>query len=387
VTPGQREEVLKPDKNGDDHELAAGRQVWIRLALITIVALSLAALGTAFVAVGGRHSAARPTTRAIPVSVSCSDPRFCMAVDDLGRAFAFDGTTWSAPTGVSLNPMTSVSCPGPGFCTAVDSGGEAVTFNGHSWSKAVSIDSISAHELSAYGLNGLTDVSCPEPTFCMAVDSSAHSFVLTGTAWSKAKPVEPPTLAQLIGGIRQGGISGVSCSSASFCAAVTVLGGGVTFDGTSWSIKGKSWSQRHVIEPPKLVGQATDYGFPSIAGVACPTSSFCAAVSPIGKVSTFNGAAWSSPETVDPASISTGDGTGLTAVSCPSRAFCVAVDGSGDAVTFDGGTWSTPQLIDPMLGLTSVSCPSSNFCVALDDIGNAVIYDGHSWSTPRLIDR
>jgi hypothetical protein len=260
-------------------------------------------------------------------------------------------------------------------------------FDGRSWSRPVSIDASSADELSAYGLNGLTGVSCATDTFCMGVDQDGRSFVYHGTNWSQAKYVEPPSIITKTLGTRKAGIVGVSCPTSSFCAAVTVLGGAVTFNGSTWSIKGKAWSTRHVLEPARLVGQATGFGFPSIADVSCPSSTFCVAVSAVGDASTFNGRSWSSPNPIDSESVTTGNGSGLTAVSCSSSTFCVAVDGSGDAVIFDGTRWSAPEPIDPSLGLTSVSCSAANFCVALDDIGDALTYNGQSWSSPRQIDR
>jgi hypothetical protein len=221
----------------------------------------------------------------------------------------------------------------------------------------------------------------------MAVDQQGRSFVYRGMNWSQAKYVEPPSIVTKTLGTRKAGVVSVSCPASSFCAAVTVLGGAVTFNGSTWSIKGRAWSTRHIVEPAKLVGQATGFGFPSIAGVSCPSSSFCVAVSAIGDASTFNGKSWSGPNSVDPNSVTTGNGSGLTAVSCPSSTFCVAVDGGGDAVTFDGTRWSEPEPIDPSLGLTSVSCSYSSFCVALDDIGDALTYNGQNWSSPRPIDR
>ena len=139
----------------------------------------------------------------------------------------------------------------------------------------------------------------------MVVDQLGRSFVYHGTTWSQAKYVEPPSIVAKTLGIRKAGVVAVSCPLPSFCAAVTVLGGAVTFNGSAWSIGGKAWSTRHIVEPSKLVGQATGFGFPGIASVSCPSRTFCVAVSPIGEVSTFDGRSWSGPMSVDPDSVTT----------------------------------------------------------------------------------
>ena len=64
---------------------------------------------------------------------------------------------------------------------------------------------------------------------------------------------------------------------------------------------------------------------------------------------------WSRPVKVDTVS--------LDQVSCASATFCVAVDRNGKYVTYDGVAWSSPQSVAPKVALSEVSCPTSTFCM------------------------
>ena len=136
----------------------------------------------------------------------------------------------------------------------------------------------------------------------MAVDGGGRALTYNGRSWSAPAPIFTAT------------ISSVSCTSASFCAAVTGFGVVLTYNGSSWSA-------------PVNVGAL------GINSVSCASASFCAAVSR-GYALTYNGSSWSAP-----ARVATSQ---LDSVSCPSASFCVAVDQIGNAVTYSGG--GTPPL-------------------------------------------
>lgn len=126
-----------------------------------------------------------------------------------------------------------------------------------------------------------------------------------------------------------------------------------------------------------------------ISGLACPSSSFCVAVTGSGTELTYSGGKWSAPYSVDPISAKQ---IGLTSISCPSISFCIAVDSVGAALKYSDGKWSRPDRIDPQstknygLGFVSVSCSSSNFCIAIDGHGYGFSYSKGSWSKRRSFD-
>jgi len=83
---------------------------------------------------------------------------------------------------------------------AVDRTDHAVTYGGTSWARPVTID--------ANG-GGLTSVSCPTATFCVAVGLKGSAFIYSAGTWSPRDNVDPG-----------GPLEAVSCPSQTSCVAV-----------------------------------------------------------------------------------------------------------------------------------------------------------------------
>jgi hypothetical protein len=207
------------------------------------------------------------------------------------------------------------------------------------------------------GETDLSGVSCTSSSFCVAVDSYGHALTYNGARWTKRVAVVPSPYH----------LWDVSCSSPSFCLAGSDDGAAI-YDGTTWSI---------APSPPGLVG------------VACQSSSFCVGLVARG-AAIYNGVTWSKPVRIDtdPRRFV------VDSISCGSVSFCVATEGSSFApgapivATIYGGTsWSKPKVIDARPGLlsASVSCPSRSFCLAVDDEANAMKYNGRTWSAPTKV--
>jgi len=287
-----------------------------------------------------------------PTSVSCPSASFCMAVLQSGYAARYDGTTWSQPTrlpsAATLGEPDSVSCPTVRFCLAVDARDAAtLIYKNSRWSSGGTVPGTQV---------GMASVSCSSPSFCAAVSNGSDAFTFNGTSWSPATAADPG-----------GQLSTVSCPSARFCAAVDYGPNVVTFNGSSWS------------KP-----SAIDLGS-YLQAVSCASASFCVALDRKGNALTFNGRTWSAPVNATPDGLTMGEG-GISwpVVSCPASNFCAAVDGQeGNVVTFDGSTWTAPVTIDTkaahslhgpvLIFLMSVSCPSARFCVAGDTTGDAFV--------------
>jgi hypothetical protein len=276
-----------------------------------------------------------------------------MAVLQSGYAARYDGTTWSQPTALpsaagELGEPDSVSCPTVRFCMAVDARDAAtLVYKNSSWSSGGTVPGTQV---------GMASVSCSSPSFCAAVSNGSDAFTFNGTSWSPATAVDPA-----------GQLSTVSCPSARFCAAVDYGPNVVTFNGSSWS-------KPSAIDPGSY-----------LQAVSCASASFCLALDRKGNALTFNGRTWSAPVNATPDGLTMGEG-GISwpVVSCPASNFCAAVDGQeGNVVTFDGSTWTAPRTIDSkaahslhgpvLIFLMSVSCPSARFCVAGDTTGDAFV--------------
>ena len=177
---------------------------------------------------------------------------------------------WSAPTAVdNTTPgnLLAVSCPTATFCMAIDSDRDCLTYNGHTWSAPTFVSTPA----------GMVTLSCASKTLCAATDGDGDVFTYNGHTWSAPDNVDGGTY-----------MSGVSCAPATtFCVAVAGDTGG---DGYIYS--GGSWSSQIVIDSSAS---------PGMDGISCVTASYCAATDPQGNVvSTSNGGStWTAPDPVD----------------------------------------------------------------------------------------
>ena len=158
-----------------------------------------------------------------------------MVVDDQGNAVERHDGAWSGLRSLQHTGLTSVSCSSPSFCVAVGVNGTAFVFRGSTWSTPKSIDAKSAGEIDGYGTSGLNTVSCPTATFCMAGDVLGRVSAFNGTRWTPTAACRVAFLSKADRRSGTAGISSVSCSGPDFCAAVTVQGRALTYDGTTWS--------------------------------------------------------------------------------------------------------------------------------------------------------
>jgi hypothetical protein len=296
--------------------------------------------------------------------------------------------SWSAP--VNMDPAAflanSVACqpdannPAQPFCLTVG-GGSYRILNGKTWSAPADLS----------GASGLTGVSCATAVFCAAVDNAGHAFNYLGGRWTPAQTIDS-----------QGGLDSISCpNNEFFCMAIDTQGNAIAFDNRVWG------------SPQKIDG-----GHGELVSVSCSSSRLCIAVDSAGYAVEYQGK-WGSPKRID----SKG---GVTAVSCePGVSNCVATDDSGHVIAFNGGKWDSPQSVDPdglglygigctispakkLLcaatdgkgepveqlkgkwyirpvhtygGLNSVSCvPNALFCIAVGGGGGALKFDNYSWT-------
>jgi hypothetical protein len=197
----------------------------------------------------------------------------------------------------------------------------------------------------------LSGVSCASASLCAAVDSSGNVLTATdptggASAWATAD-VDGSNF-----------MTAVSCNASGFCVAGDSEGNIVT--STNPTGGASAWSA-----PVSLGGY--------IGSLSCPSTAFCAAVSYTGEVLTSTdpaggASAWHSTP-VD-------SGNRLSGVSCPSASLCVAVDQGGNEITSTNPTggasaWSAPVEVSAFINkerepLNAVSCASVSFCAAVD---------------------
>ena len=155
-------------------------------------------------------------------------------------------------------------------------------------------------------------------------------------------------------GVRQFGLSGVSCANAGFCVAVDHNGGVLT--STDPSGGRAAWTRT------ALPGQ-------DLRAVSCPTTGLCVIVAGSGlwrSTNPMGGAQTFSPVAIPSSS--------LNSIACSGSDLCVAVGGNeiSSSTNPAGGpsTWVTGRI--GASDLIGVSCPSTTLCVAGDDGGSQI---------------
>lgn len=154
-------------------------------------------------------------------------------------------------------------------------------------------------------------------------------------------------------------LAAVSCVGSTQCMAVgSYINGAGKTAALAEVLDGRTW---RLVSPARLLGRLT--------GVSCSSASFCVAVGAAGKSGTtsvavsWNGIRWRVMATPDPAN------GPLYDVSCVSRSFCMATGGQAGAELWRGRRWrlsGVPLPPGSTSGLAAhISCDYSGFCLAV----------------------
>jgi hypothetical protein len=285
------------------------------------------------------------------------------------------GVQWSGALTVSPGvDLSVVSCPVVGFCMAGSTSGQTYRLAGRK-------PSAIGPAVGAPSPQGVSYLTCTSATFCAAVPDLNQAALFNGTGWAA-----PTTIAAAQG------FTAIGCVGVTFCVSIDGEGNSFVYNGAGWSGNVGAWGAANQISCANPTFCVAAEGGPSIwngrtwsqpndadtqgqlNSVSCASPTFCVAVDSAGDALVWNGSAFSAPALVatEPPTSGT-DASGLTGVSCPATNDCVAVDSIGRAFTFDGSHWSAGTLIDSGGALTSVSCPSTSVCVAVDRKGHAYV--------------
>jgi hypothetical protein len=397
-------------------------------------------------------SAAARDDVAVLVSVSCTSTTACTAVGhsssdiwDRTLVETLAGSDWTIVDSPDRdefnNDLFAISCTSAASCLAVgqhERGGRTRTlaerWDGVSWQLSAAPNSADAFYTGLYGVSCVADtdcvaggaryvyappgqsfsarwhdgqwsvltggsaaglkpstfaaVSCPSTTSCVAVgtqftvDVHDQTFAeqRTGADWSlQGLPA--------VSGFTNSALTAVSCSGVGECIAVgwadNRRSGGDRFErALAVRLHDGTWTLSPTAEAPR--GD-------NLAGVSCPTSTFCAAVGfgvdgPAGLI--YDGTSWHDSPLPD--TCYGCDGL-MTGVSCTAADQCIAVgylypDPFSTRTTpvayhWDGATWSRAS--DGMTGQeVSVSCTSPSFCMAVGTTAQS--WDGTSWTQRAL---
>jgi len=250
-------------------------------------------------------------------------------------------------------------------------------------------------------------------TYTIDVDAGTGSTG-NGTGWTAVEAPLPPNAAGGSTGngggavVVNNGVSGVSCPSASQCAAAggyldaSERGQGLLLTGS-----GSSWT---ATEAP-LPSNASASGNAGTLGMSCSSASQCVAAGTYtdssghmqGLLLNGAGSLWTAMESPLPANASGTPDAGFFGASCPSASRCVAVgsytDTAGNSqgllLTGSGSSWTATEAplpsnaaSSPDASVSGVSCPSASQCVAVgyyqdtsgDTQGLLLTWSGSSWT-------
>jgi len=246
---------------------------------------------------------------------------------DLTLAEAWNGTTWNIETtpnqaGASESNLFGVSCTSASACVAVGDyvngvGADrtlAEAWNGKSWN-------IQTTSNPGAAVSRFFGVSCTSASACTAVGTYSltgnGSLTLAerwnGASWSVQTTPDNVKSASSV-------LSGVSCTSASACTAFgTTDEGGPGGPTLAEAWNGKSWSIQTTPNPTGSVGSTS-------TGVSCISASACAAVGyytsrsglPVTFAEAWDGKTWIIQSTPNPAGtlISILNGVSCTSADC-----------------------------------------------------------------------
>jgi|GEM_PF-1148003 len=293
------------------------------------------------------------------VGIACPSSMMCVAVDSTGLMYYSQnlGTSnypsWTGPADVDLTGggFGGIACASATLCVAYDVDGYVYAMNPNVGGVV---------ESSAQRLESSSDVldaiSCPSSAQCFVSSSMGDVYAI--------EPETPGTTAPQSTTVdvdATGDLTGISCSSASLCAATNETG-----EVFLSADPGATWSSYEL-----------DENVTPTLSASCASGNFCAVGSSDGAVFTSINAN-DAPATFTPALVpSTGDTPFYTnSLSCPSTSLCVAVDGEGRVFTSANptaanSTW-TSATIDEGQFLDAVSCPTTSLCVALDSAGDVL---------------
>jgi hypothetical protein len=310
------------------------------------------------------------TTGGQLTSISCASTSMCVAVDTSGSptatsdpggggtVFDYANEKWSTGPHLGVtSQLNAVSCPTTTFCaavgddTSVNQDGAVSTFNGNSWS---AMQPLIPNDNKSGNLQSGQVVSCSSSTFCMAISSNSYAYVYNGTSWSEGQQIMPSDLEEF---------KGLSCPTTGFCVGLSSQNSTNTI--VAFTYQNGQWANTGTLAPAPFVINAGSYD------ITCSTTTSCIAVVG-GNAFTSSNGTWSTPDLV------TAKG-GLYGLSCPSAAFCMAtgMDSTGSAASstyaYANGNWSGGQVVDPNASvgayssdqLGPISCASPSFCIAL----------------------
>lgn len=322
----------------------------------------------------------------VPSAFSCASQSLCVATGGSTVVTSTDpvagASAWHAesiPT-AGYNSLQAISCPSRSFCAAVDNAGNVITSthpgaSARAWKTAqLGLSKQNIITGADFFLSG--GISCPSASFCAALDAAGDLLTSnrpTGgaSAWTVTRLFYGPSGGQ-----------GLSCPTASLCVAFS---GGEILASTHPAAGASAWTLQYTNPANNPICKE---GCPAlIAALTCRTTRLCVAFDDVGDVLSSTDPAGGSGawriHNVDVSNCQLGCFGG--GVSCPSVSLCFAQPGTLVTSHSPGsGAWKiAPPTNSEEPTLSPESCPSSRLCVGVSNMGDLLVSTKPTkrWST------
>jgi hypothetical protein len=243
-----------------------------------------------------------PKTWKTLTSVSCPKVQRCVAIDNTGNAFYFRSGYWSSGHKVTTGRLQAIDCPTPKWCVAAGAGARVFVYSNDAWSSGETLNSTRRYHFAP----PLRTVSCPTSRFCATVGTVANAYVLQEGTWSGGQ------LAASKIGV---GPDAVSCPSAGSCVALNSDGQVFRYSNDNWGeVRGLPFQPIHEGNVPYV-------------SLSCPTTKMCFAGYGV-LIYQYSGGVWKRTYVTQTTKRTF---FALAGVSCPSTTFCMAVNDQGFA--------------------------------------------------------
>jgi hypothetical protein len=276
---------------------------------------------------------------------------------------------------INSRQIQGVSCPSANLCVAVTDQGfiyssTQPTGPASDW-HVTQVDNGHGYNIHLFG------VSCPTANFCVAVSGkrSTYGGVDNGKIFTSTDPTGDASAWQSIEFGELVEFRSVSCSSVSFCVAVTE--DGRIFTSTDPSGDASDW---HLIGAPGGPG--------SLRAVSCVAAALCLSGNESGTLLSSTDPSAGAPSWRQ---ANGGGSVQITGTSCPSASECIAVDDNGDILTSTepaGGSaaWSFDNVVpftsEEGNALFAASCPTSSLCAVAGSRGQILTSSAPFAKTP-----
>lgn len=330
-----------------------------------------------------QHTIVPGPSKPQPSGVGCTRLGVCFVVDTAGGGFTASTplTAWTARTlEPGYNALGGVICPTATVCFAWDNSGNVLRSRAGGAPKSWKVARVD-------GTNPILGLVCPSASLCVGYDGQ-HRLI------SSADPAGGAAGWQLATVDPTHTINSLACPSVKLCVAVDDAGNVLTSTDPSAGPTTWTTTYLGDVPPANECGANADQEHgpvcvASLSGLTCGSAAFCAAVDENGNVIASDDPSSGASAWRIVASVPLGEPF-FSMLQCATSAFCVG-NGGGNGNMFDStspgtlGSWH--QTSGSPAEITSDSCPSESLCASTTFLGKVAVTTDPTAAAPHWTSR